>query len=100
MGQIIHLQLEDEEGKRIDNLILDCWFLPSYEETDFPLLRFVDPDGDTIFNGLQMVPFLEEWERLKGRLRTPEDHVRWENGKRLAHKCNETAGTFLRFVGD
>src|SRR5258708_35875733 len=35
-----------------------------FGDVSFPLLRFVDPYGDTIFNGAQMRGFLPEWSRL------------------------------------
>ena len=38
--------------------------LPSYDNLSFPLLRFVDPYGDTVFNGLQCRALLEEFTCL------------------------------------
>jgi hypothetical protein len=37
------------------------------EASSFPLLRYLDSDGDTVFNVRQMEDFLEEWGRLRAK---------------------------------
>jgi hypothetical protein len=56
------------DGKRFDeavatNAALDR-VLPVPEDLSFPMLRFIDPHGSTVFNGSQMRGFLPEWDRL------------------------------------
>src|SRR6478735_5636485 len=39
--------------------------LVPYSDVTSPMWRYIDPDGDTLFNRLQMPPFRDELERLR-----------------------------------
>ena len=64
------------------------------------MLGFIDPYGDTLFNGLQMQLFIPEWDRVMRNV-TDEADVEFLSKVRLmAERCMKDPHTFLRFVGD
>ncbi len=66
MGIDIHW--ENEHGDPLatfsDSASLVQRFLPAFDAIDFPLLRYVDPAGDTTFNQFQIPDVISELERL------------------------------------
>jgi hypothetical protein len=38
--------------------------LPIFDDQSFPLLRLIDPYGDTLFSSNQMHGFIPEWDRF------------------------------------
>ena len=95
-----NVKLENEEGKTLDEIMKVWGFVPSADALDYPLLRFIDPYGDTIFNRPQMVPFLEEWGRLEQLAQQNSQRAQWDAIKRMAVRCHSEPHTYLRFVGD
>jgi len=71
--------------------------LPPFHDTSFPLLRLIDPYGDTVFNSLQMQAVIPELERLRevGHFEKTRSRV-----LELAHQCADGAHLFLVFIGD
>jgi hypothetical protein len=101
---IIRIALVDEHGAVEAEVEGDTHSLDDalgrVEPKDSICLRFVDPYGDTIFNHLQMEPFLAEWAEIERRssdlgVRTLVGEVR-----ALAERCRREPHTFLRFYGD
>ena len=74
--------------------------LPVFEDASFPLLRFIDPYGDTLFNGNQMHGFLTEWDRIILTLGNGDDRKFFLRVREMAEKCKEKPHVFLRFIGD
>lgn len=71
-------------------------------DTTFHLLRYVDPSGDTIFNGLQMEQIFIELKQLKQRFvhgsQEEIDYIcRIEN---MARRCKSAPHLYLKFIGD
>lgn len=66
----------------------------------FPMLRYVDPYGNTIFNGGQMYPILEELDRLAGEVSAEDEKEILASLRDLAVYCRDHPHTYLRFVGD
>jgi hypothetical protein len=93
------VKLEDELGEQGEWVILHD-VLPTHREAQFPLLRGIDPFGNTIFNHLQMEPFLEEWERIEDRAHDESQKQAWRKVKEMAEKCRADRDLFLRFVGN
>ncbi|MBZ5721735.1 MAG: hypothetical protein LAO03_15255 [Acidobacteriia bacterium] len=93
------VKLEDNLGERSDWIILHN-VIPSRDERDFPFLRCVDPFGKTVFNYLQMEPFLEEWERVRDRASDEQQKEAWEKVKEMAQACQRDRDLHLRFVGN
>jgi hypothetical protein len=52
-----------EQGKVLGDRAILNRILP-IGDPRFPMLRYVDPYSNTIFNGTQMYPVLEELDRL------------------------------------
>jgi hypothetical protein len=66
----------------------------------FPMLRYIDPDGNTIFNGQQMYPLLEELDRLVEEVSSEEGKDLLAQIRTLAIHCRDHPHEFLRFIGD
>ena len=92
------VKLEDDLGERSEWVLLHG-VIPAFEERDFPLLRCVDPFGKTVFNHLQMEPFLEEWQRVEGRAKDESQREAWGKVKEMAQVCRADRDLYLRFVG-
>lgn len=92
------VKLEDDLGERSEWVLLHG-VIPVLEERDFPLLRCVDPFGKTVFNHLQMEPFLEEWRRVEARARDESQREAWRKVKEMAETCGADRDLYLRFVG-
>ena len=69
-------------------------------DTSFPMLGFIDPYGDTFFNGVQMRLFIPEWDRLMGNVTDQEDLQFLQKVREMAERCKAEPHIFLRFVGD
>lgn len=95
--------LESESGQSLEQVddpqnILHQ-LLPS-EDASYQYLRFIDWYGDTIFNRLQMEPYLNEWDRLSQAARTSEQETLLARIKQLALQCVREPHLYLRFCGD
>ena len=66
----------------------------------FPMLRYIDPYGNTIFNGQQMYPLLEELDRLAEEFSSVEETDLLAHVRELAVHCRDHPHEFLRFIGD
>src|ERR1700733_8274172 len=93
------VKLEDDLGERSEWVVLHG-LVPTTERTGFPLLSGVDPFGKTVFNHLQMETFLEEWNRIKDRVRDDTQLEAWQKVKRMAETCRQDRDLYLRFVGN
>lgn len=74
--------------------------LPEYDDTTFPLLRLVDPYGDTYFSSLQARELLVEWDRLEPRAAFELDRRAWASVQELIEAVAARPHTFVRFLGD
>lgn len=63
-------------------------------------LAYIDPFGDTVFNQLQMGPFLDEWAALERTLVGDEAQAVGRQVRDLAMRCQVEPHTYLRFFGD
>jgi hypothetical protein len=100
----IQVVLETESGEQCDlvteprKMLINL--LPGARDESFPLLRYVDPYGLTIFNRLQMDSFLPEWARLYDRTKTVEEREHLKRIESLARRCRDEVHLYLKFVGD
>ena len=101
----LEIQLQDERGDRIEgvadpkNLLSNL--LPPYEKSDdYPMRAGIDPYGDTVFNPLQIPPFLFEWADVVSNARTEEERELVSEIERLARRCSDAVHTYLKFIGD
>lgn len=103
MGLTIHLQTE--QGEREGPFIEDpkgllTRLLPSLKEHSYHYLPYINPYGDTIFNTLQMEPFLAEWRRLNETSSDADLKALLKQVEALAVSCFDSDDLYLRFVGD
>src|SRR6202045_186905 len=70
------VKLEDDLGERSEWVMLHG-VVPATSHDDFLLLSGIDPFGKTVFNHLQMEPFLKEWDRAKDRVRDDTQLEAW-----------------------
>lgn len=73
--------------------------IPDASDSTFPLLRGVDPYGDTFFTSLQTQWLVRELETLRDRA-TKEERKLLDDVIVLARECTSGPHRFLVFVGD
>ena len=95
--------LQTIEGKRLDEAVPQAAglnrLLP-FGDVSFPFLGFIDPYGNTIFNGTQMQVLLPELELLLQRLIDKEESKFLSRIRDMAERCKSQPHIFLRFIGD
>lgn len=92
------VKLEDDLGERGEWVLLNG-VIPAQDDRTYPFLRCIDPFGKTVFNHLQMGPFLEEWSRAKERAKDESQLAAWHKVKEMAETCGQDRDLYLRFVG-
>src|SRR5437868_795552 len=99
----IKVILEAIRGKALDE-VLDPYnevsALWPIDDGSFPLLQFIDPYGNTIFNGKQMSHVMKELELLSGLCSHDTQKLMLDRIKMLAIHCRDNPHEFLRFSGD
>jgi hypothetical protein len=100
----ISVIMQTLDGKRFEevwplNAELNRW-LPRFDDASYPLLRLIDPYGNTLFSSNQMLGFLPEWDRLSQNVTDDEARKLFERVRDIAELCKKKPHTFLRFVGD
>jgi len=93
------VKLEDDLGEHSEWVILSG-VIPTSIDPNFVLLSGIDPFGKTVFNHVQMVAFLQEWERAKERVRDESQMEAWQKVKQMAEACRNDRDLYLRFVGN
>lgn len=100
----ISVVLETENGDELDRIHdprnLLHTLLPPENDTSYQYLSAIDWYGDTVFNRLQMEPFLVEWERLRGRTENSEAMTLHSRIKDLAERARREPHLYLKFYGD
>lgn len=64
------------------------------------ITRYIDWYGETVFNRLQMEPFLQEWRTLLHTSVDEEERTLLETVERFAVRIEEDVHLYLRFTGD
>jgi len=100
----LDVELQDEFGVTLDSVgdpkNLLGPLLPTARYQDYPMLSSIDPYGNTVFNGIQMERFLEEWSRMSSALRSEEERVIFSAVEALARRCRDLVHLYIKFVGD
>lgn len=96
--------LETETGEKLERVedptnILHR-LLPSSEDTLYRCTNMIDWYGDTVFNYLQMAPFLEEWGRLAARVSAPAESALMRAIEKMAVIVANERHLYLKFYGD
>ncbi len=92
-GEVIE-EVFDEQG-RLSPLIES---VTEYESTH--CIQYMNPYGDTIFNSLQLVRFLDEWKMVEANAVTQEEKDLVAAVQRLALLAEEENHMYIKFVGD
>lgn len=74
--------------------------LPDFENDDFPMIKFIDRYGNTVFNGPQMEAVVPELRRLRERARNDVQARVVDGVIELAETCANEVHPYLVFVGD
>ena len=69
-------------------------------DPNFPLLQFIDPYGNAVFNPKQMAQLLRELELLISRSSDEGSKGLLDGLRELARECQGANHLYLRFVGD
>jgi hypothetical protein len=100
----IDIRVESESGEVQDEILDDNnlteKLLPEHDDTTSPCLRYVDHDGDTVFNQLQLPVLLQE---LETRLRAARKPDLKSHGTALLNLIKSAQGqdhTYVRFSGE
>jgi len=91
--------LEDENRAEVDALDKE-FFLKSLKDVDrdeFKLIKYIDPHGDTVFNGLQMKDLIADFETVS---KLEPDNKLIDEVIRLAKQCSEQSRMYITFYGD
>jgi hypothetical protein len=99
----IKLALQNINGKKHKELIPDDGILNEilpFDDRRYPLLGWVDPYSNTIFNSNQMHLVIEELDLLAQEVDTKEGKELLFQIRDLAEKCRHSPQTYLRFIGD
>ena len=97
---MIEVRLQNEHGQPSCDEDVGIEFPIPTGDDSYRMLCYIDPYGDTVFNRLQMVTFLLEWETLSGKAKEHGSLETWLAVKKFAQKCNEGPHLYLRFIGD
>jgi hypothetical protein len=71
-----------------------------FEDSSFPLLGWIDPYSNTIFNTNQMRPLVRELDHLAQTLSNEEEKELVAKIREIATECQGKPQTYLRFIGD
>jgi hypothetical protein len=83
-----------------DGLLPLALSLPPPPADAYRLLRYVDPDRNTIFNAYQMDDLLRDLDIADGLVRTPQQRRSLDRVRVMAHRCKDGVDLYLWFVGD
>lgn len=93
------IPVEGRGGEALDSSDVLAGLWPA-GDASFPLLQYVDPYGDAVFNGAQMPEVIRELEVLRSRATSEEQKELLAEIIALAMRCRQQPETFLRFLGD
>jgi hypothetical protein len=95
--------LQTVDGKKANQVVDSRYSLASIwpvGDQSFPLLQYIDPYGNTMFNGLQMPEVQRELDILVGKASSDEQKDILCQIRELAVSCQKQPHMFLRFNGD
>jgi len=96
-------RLQSERGEVLEQVVDRAGSIvasvPPLTDEGSPCWRFIDPYGDTVFNRLQMEPFLVELDLIIRQ--APADRQQLlEKVRALALRCRDDVHLYLKFEGD
>jgi hypothetical protein len=100
-----YIELRDNKGKVLGRAgehasNTNRGYLPPFDPDEFPLLKYADPYGDTMFNTDQMVDLIPELERLRELAKHDETRRMIDGIIELARLGAEEPGRQMWWIGD
>jgi hypothetical protein len=95
--------LQTIDGKKRDEVVDAGYSLAAIwpcGDQSFPLLQYIDPYGNAVFNGLQMAAVRKELDVLVERVSSDEQRNVLHRIRQLTESCQKEPHLFLRFRGD
>lgn len=100
----IDVALTDEAGVKIEEFFdphrILPRLLPEISDASYECVKYIDDNGDTLFNKFQMGPLLRDLTRLYDRATTQEERDMLDRVRSLAEQCQRGVHLYLRFHGD
>jgi hypothetical protein len=99
----INAVLQSERGEALESVIDfhgDLASIWPVEDASYPLLQYIDPYGNTIFNRYQMVQLIRELQLLIVKSQSDEQKVLLHRIEELAIRCRDKLHLYLKFNGD
>lgn len=100
----IDVRVESESGEVQDEVLDDNdlteRLMPEHDDAASPCLRYVDRDGDTVFNQLQLPALLQELEKRLRGARKPEVKSHGAALVKLIRAAQGEERTYVRFSGE
>jgi hypothetical protein len=99
----IEIILQRENGEAVDQVLdfhSDLGRIWPIGGEAFPLLQYIDPYGNTIFNGPQMGEVIRELDSLAVSATTEAARSLLTEVRGLAVRCRNNEHLYLKFVGD
>lgn len=92
--------LENESGQAIHQLSKEFNYdeLDNFSSNNFKILRYIDPYGDTTFNGLQLNDLQKDFEKLQKLI--PDQGGIIEQIIELINESKNEVHTYIKFYGD
>lgn len=98
---LIRAIVTDENGRTIGREFdFSSAILSGVDREKFPILSYVDPYGDTIFNQLQVSQLCIELSLLKKMMENDHDQLIVEQLELLCKKSLVEPHLYLKFLGD
>jgi hypothetical protein len=97
------ITLEDELGIELEHLEETQQLTPllgAVADKALICLRFIDPNGITVFNRLQMQYLVSELSLLMTKATSKQDSELIGKLIEMARRCKQEAGTYLYFYGN
>ena len=83
------VQLEKIDGIRASEQVICPSRILPLEDAAFSIIGYIDPDNDTVFTSVQMIPFLKEWSRIESRAAELGQADVWRATADLANRCKD-----------
>ena len=101
----IEVVLQNEKSDSISETVHDAQAvivicLSDFADSAYSCVRFIDPYGDAVFNRLQAIVMIEEWDRLRHSFQERNAETVWSDVRKLIVRCSEEPHTYLKFIGD
>ncbi|MFZ1081886.1 MAG: hypothetical protein WAO19_08170 [Candidatus Kryptoniota bacterium] len=99
----INCYLEDERGKKLDGILDEKMILPKlipYFDPAFPLIRYIDLYGNTVFNQVQLPEVISELRKLSENIQIDEHRQFLDRIIEFISDAQNRVHLYIKFYGD